>query len=138
MPLFLSLPLPTSLALEYFLGLRGESCSRIRCPAGYKCELQAGRAACVCSSSCTMEDFASGPVCTTDFRQFRNRCSFMKERCRNQDVLLEEMACSLGEHVCPYKRGFAGAVDDYDLPVVSEKHRFRPFTQYNIHLTDKM
>uniref|UniRef100_A0A5K3FSG7 Kazal-like domain-containing protein n=1 Tax=Mesocestoides corti TaxID=53468 RepID=A0A5K3FSG7_MESCO len=99
-------------------GMRSESCARVNCPAGYKCELQRGKAVCACSSICTKDDFESGPVCTTDFRQFRNRCSFMKERCRNQDVMLEEMECPPAEHVCPYKRNVTDVdAGDYELPV---------------------
>lgn len=107
------------LALEYILGFHNESCARVKCPEGFNCELQNGKAVCACSSICTVEDFESGPVCTTDFRLFRNRCAFMKERCRNLDSLLMEMDCPPAEHVCPYKRNITNFDDhDYEMPVV--------------------
>ncbi|EUB56837.1 Follistatin-A [Echinococcus granulosus] len=105
-------------ALDYFLGFHNESCARVNCPDGFRCEVQNHEAVCACSSICIVEDFESGPVCTTDFRQFRNRCSFLKERCRNLDTLLVEMECPPADHVCPYRQNTSHLEDhDYAYPV---------------------
>lgn len=122
------------LALDYFLGFHNESCARVNCPDGFRCEVQNNEAVCACSSICIVEDFESGPVCTTDFRQFRNRCSFLKERCRNLDTLLVEMQCPPAEHVCPYGQNISHLEDhDYEYPVVGRQFRvsdlfFTPLT----------
>ncbi|KAL5102742.1 Follistatin [Taenia crassiceps] len=99
-------------------GFHNESCARVNCPDGFRCEVQNNEAVCACSSICIVEDFESGPVCTTDFRRFRNRCSFLKERCRNLDTLLVEMQCPPAEHVCPYRQNVSHLGDhDYEYPV---------------------
>ncbi len=76
------------------------SCQNVHCPSGYACAVVQGKSVCKCSSECTFEDRTSGPVCTTDFRQFRTRCDFIRERCRHREIVLKEMECPPAEHVC--------------------------------------
>ncbi|BHF78744.1 hypothetical protein SprV_0602185900 [Sparganum proliferum] len=77
-----------------------ETCQNIPCDTGYNCVVQGHRAVCECANECTALDYLDGPVCTTDYGRFRNRCDFIRERCRKQSRMLEEAVCPPAESVC--------------------------------------
>ncbi|VDL81454.1 unnamed protein product [Schistocephalus solidus] len=100
-----------------------ETCKNIPCDTGYRCAIQRRRAICECSTECTALEYLDGPVCTTDYRRFRTRCDFIRERCRNQNQLLEEAVCPPVESVChpksPQNRFASDGMTDVQLGVHS-------------------
>uniref|UniRef100_A0A6G1SN10 Agrin n=1 Tax=Aceria tosichella TaxID=561515 RepID=A0A6G1SN10_9ACAR len=58
-----------------------DPCATVRCGYGARCEVQNGRARCVCPEICTLE---YNPICGNDGRTYSNQCAMNVYNCKNQ------------------------------------------------------
>nr|CDS26188.1 follistatin [Hymenolepis microstoma] len=79
-----------------------ETCTNVRCNKEFECKLIKGKSYCACKNTCSEEDYTSGPVCSSDFRMFRNRCALIKERCRSLNSLFTEIPCPPAARSCNF------------------------------------
>ncbi|VDL59828.1 unnamed protein product [Hymenolepis diminuta] len=93
---------PCEGVISYFFGFAEETCNNVRCNKEFECKLIKGKSYCTCKSTCSKEDYESGPVCSSDFRMFRNRCALIKERCRSLNSLFTEIPCPPAAHSCNF------------------------------------
>ncbi|VDN97495.1 unnamed protein product [Rodentolepis nana] len=93
---------PCGGVISYFFGLAEETCNNVRCNKEFECRVIKGKSYCACKNTCSEEDYTSGPVCSSDFRMFRNRCALIKERCRSLNSLFTEIPCPPTARSCNF------------------------------------